>query len=119
MDVHNNRIRILLTMAKVKHGEWFLLEINGQEYRAKWNSYGFTYSTLRIEKEEIYTCRKYLFFGSKITKKRWSTVVWNSREDTPGISDVQCKYMYYDAFDTRRQVQNIVLRLDQEHSKRI
>ena len=106
-------------MAKVKHGEWFLLEINGQEYRAKWNSYGFSYSTLRIDKEETYTGRTYIFFGAKITKQRWNTVVWNSREETPGISEVQNRALYYDALDTRRQVQNIVLRLHQEHATRI
>ena len=106
-------------MAEVKHGEWFLLEIDGQEYRAKWKDYGFSYSTLRIEKEETYTTREYLFFGPKINKKRWNTVIWNSREEVSNLTEVQCRHLYYDAIDTRRQVQNIVLRLDQEHSKRI
>ena len=106
-------------MAEVKHREWFLLEIDGQEYRAKWKDYGFSYSTLRIDKEETYAIKKYLFFGPKITKKRWNTVIWNSREEVSNLTEVQSKQLYYNAVDTRRQVQNIVLRIEREHSTRI
>jgi hypothetical protein len=106
-------------MAVVKHNTWFGLEINGQEYRACWHGHGFSYATLRVDIEETYTTREFIFFGSKIQKKRWKTIVHNSREEAHDVTSVQNRLLYYDAAHTRKQVQNIVLRIIQKHTERI
>lgn len=106
-------------MAVVKHNTWFNLEIDGQEYRAYWKDHGFSYATLRIEKLETYVGYEFSFFGKKIEKKRWKTVVHNSREEASDVTSYQNRKLFYDAAETRRQVQNVVLRINQNHSKRI
>lgn len=106
-------------MAVVKHNTWFGLEIDGQEYRAYWKDHGFSYAALRIEKEVTYTTREFIFFGSKIQKKKWVTVIHNSREEAANVTSVQHRQLYYDTVNTRKQVQNVVRRIEQKHTERI
>ena len=93
---------------RVKHYEWFYLEINGKEYRARYEEYGWTYATLRVEIEVQYEEPKYIFFGEKIPKKRWETIVWNSREDIPDAHSPINNSRCYDAKNSRYIVESIV-----------
>ena len=73
-------------MAQVEHNRWFMIEIDGKEYRAKWKDYGYNYATARVDREETKSYRKYLLFGPKIVKKKWKNVISNTRDAAPEMA---------------------------------
>jgi hypothetical protein len=103
-------------MAYVKHNTWFNFELDGQEYRAKYIDVGFTYASFRIKRQVITKSKKYWLFGPNIENKSWDYIVWNSG-DANGES--VRRELYYDATETKRRIQNYILRIKKEHSKRI
>ena len=107
-------------MAQVEHNRWFMIEIGGKEYRAKWKDYGYEYATARVDRLETKSYRKYLLFGPKIVKKKWKNVISSTRDAAPEIAAVK-KQKRYDATWTRMYLERIFVWLgtDQKHSQRI
>ena len=107
-------------MAEVKHNNWFMIKVSGQEYRAKWIDYGITYASMRVDIQETYTFRKYFIFGPNIIKKRWKNIIWCSRSRNPDIAGFGRRNSYYDSVYTRMYIERILLGIEKPtHSTRI
>lgn len=58
----------------VQHDKKFYLTVNGEKYKAVYVNYGRSYATISIWIEVKYTVRKFLLFGEKLEKTRWSKI---------------------------------------------
>jgi hypothetical protein len=105
-------------MAEVKHRNWFLINVDGQEYRAIFKDHGFSYTTVRIDKAAFYNQRKYLLFGPMMKKTSWETVIYNSREDHSS-SEIMNRQLFYSDTYARQIVQNLVRTTIKQHATRI
>jgi hypothetical protein len=106
---------------RVLHYVWFYLEINGREYRARWEDRGWSYASLRVDIEVEYEIPKYFFFGEKVLKKRWRVITWDSREEYPESHSPVSKGNSYDASKTRLIIERIIMYHHNEtnHTERI
>jgi len=103
-------------MEYVKHDTWFYREVNGNEYRGKYITHGFSYATMVVQIRIDYKVKKYLFFGKDIDSHYWKTIVSNSRN--VNIGNPIERTNFYDVERTRHHM-DLCIQEQKTHTERI
>lgn len=102
-------------MSYVKHDTWFYTEHEGKEYRARYEQYGWTYATLRMQVKETYLKKRFL--QKPVTMERWSTVIRDSREY--GITQSRDNKNFYPTSQAKEDILLCIAEAIKKHTQRI
>ena len=106
-------------MGHVKHGHWFSFEYLNEEYRARYEDYGWSYATLLVQKKVIFVRKKWWLFGPDVEFPLWDTVSHDSREELGQLYEPTSKSHFYDAYETKRILFKILGHTKLKHQERI
>ena len=106
-------------MKYVQHNTWFYTNIGDTEYRGIYLTHGFSYATLRIDKQVTYREKKWIFFGEMVEKTKWETIIHNSREDFSRDTTPMPKPGRYPVTITKALVEELIELSVHQHTERI
>ena len=92
----------------IKHDTWFEVTYQGKLYRAKYETYGYSYATFWLQEQVEKIRPKWVFFGEAIKYNKWVTVSYDTRRDYSSQTSVINGQKWYDVKQTKERIRELI-----------